>query len=537
MDAQLLIKNGLIIDGSGGKPYHGDLAISGEQIQALGDLSTWSSRQIIDARGLAVTPGFINMLSWACEPLIADGRSQSDLRQGVTLEVMGEGFSYGPLNDALKAELVKHQGDIRYEIEWTTLGEYLAYLERRGISTNVASFVGAGTLRAYVLGEENRPASPQELAKMQALLRQSMLEGAVGLSSALIYVPECFYSTQELVDLAKVAAAFGGMYISHIRNEADRLVEAVDELIEIARQADIRAEIYHLKVAGRANWDKLQQVIDRVEAVRQEGLEISADMYNYPAASTGLDAAMPPWVQEGGHDAWVKRLQDPVIRQRVLQEMTQPSPDWESAYLNAGSPERVLFVNFKNPDLKPLTGMTLDEIARQRNKSPEETILDLVVEDNSRVGTVYFSMSEENLRQQVQLPWMSFCSDAGSMAPEGVFLQSSTHPRAYGSFARLLAKYVRDEGLLSLEEAVRRLTSLPADNLRLQQRGRLQPGFFADIVVFDPQTIQDHATFAQPHQYASGVEHVLVNGVPVIQDGQHTGATPGRAVFGPAKHG
>ncbi len=537
MQADILLLNGMIYDGLGGKPYPGGLAVQGENIAALGDVSGWSARQVIDLNGLALAPGFINMLSWASETLIADGRSQGDLRQGVTLEVMGEGFSFGPLNPELRAELKRTQGDIQYDIEWTSLGEYLEFLEGRGVSTNVASFVGGGTLRAYTMGYANRAATPEELELMQALLAQAMQEGAVGLSAALIYVPDCFYRTDELVALARTAAEFGGMYISHIRNEAEMLLEAVDELIGIARQTGIRAEFYHLKASGEHNWGKMDSVFERIEAARAEGLSITADMYTYSACATGLDAAMPHWVQEGGHQAWVARLRDPAIRQRVIAEMRVPSLEWENSYLNAGSPENVLFVDFKTPALKPLTGKTLAEVAALRGASPEDVMIDLVIEDDSRIGTVYFSMSEDNLRKQVRQPWMSFCSDAGSMAPEGVFLKSSTHPRAYGSFARLLARYVRDENLITVEEAVRRLTSLPAHNLRLKGRGRLSPGYAADMVAFDPETIQDHATFHQPHQYATGVQHVLVNGVPVIQDGEHTGAMPGQVVRGPGWKG
>lgn len=537
MKADILLLNGTIYDGLGGTPYPGGLAVQGDKIVALGDVTGWSGHQVIDLQGLALAPGFINMLSWANETLIADGRSQSDLRQGVTLEVMGEGFSFGPLNPALRAELKRNQGDIQYEIEWTTLGEYLEYLVSRGVATNVASFVGGGTLRAYALGYADRPATPEELELMQALVSQAMEEGAVGLSSALIYVPDCFYRTPELVSLARTAAEYGGLYISHIRNEAEGLLAAVEEHISIARQAGVRAEFYHLKASGEQNWGKMAAVIERIAAARAEGLPITADMYTYTACATGLDAAMPHWVQEGGHQEWVARLGDPEIRQRVIAEMRTPSLEWENSYLNAGSPENVLFVDFKTAALKPLTGKTLAEVVALRGGSPEEVMIDLVIEDDSRIGTVYFTMAEDNLRQQIRQPWMSFCSDAGSLAPEGVFLKSSTHPRAYGSFARLLARYVRAENIISLEEAVRRLTSLPAQNLGLDRRGRLAPGCYADLTAFDPQAIQDHATFQQPQQFATGVRHVLVNGVAVIEAGEHTGAMPGQVVRGPGWKG
>jgi N-acyl-D-amino-acid deacylase len=533
----ILIRDGIIYDGLGGAPQHGDVGIRGDSIAGMGSLGAAQGRVEIDARGLAVAPGFINMLSWAGVALLEDGRSQGDIRQGVTLEVMGEGWSMGPLNEAMKAEMVERQGDIRYDVDWTTLGEFLDHLVRRGVSCNVASFAGATTMRIHTLGYADRPATAAELEQMRALVRQAMEEGAVGLSSALIYAPACYAPPEELTALAAAAGEYGGLYISHIRNEAGRILEALDELIDTSRQARVRAEIYHLKLSGRKNWGRLDDVIARVEAARAEGLAVTADMYTYHAGSTGLDAAMPPWVQEGGHRAWVERLKDPAVRERVKHEMAEPSDEWENTYHSAGSAENVLLVGFKSEALKPLTGKTLAEVARLRGKSPEETAIDLVIEDDSGVSCVYFTMSEDNVRRQIALPWVSFGSDAGSMTAEGVFLRSSTHPRAYGNFARLLGKYVRDERVIALEEAIRRLTTLPATNLKIERRGRLAPGYFADVVVFDPAKIQDHATFERPHQYASGVAHVLVNGVPVLQDGEHTGAKPGRVVRGPGRRG
>jgi N-acyl-D-amino-acid deacylase len=528
----LIIRNGAIYDGSGSAPSIGDVAINGDTIAAVGRLSNARSRTEIDAKGLAVAPGFINMLSWATDSLIVDGRSQGDIRQGVTLEVFGEGWSMGPLNEKMKKEAVEQQGDIKYDIEWATLDEYLEHLVKRGISPNVASFVGATTVRIYVLGYEDRPPTPQELDKMRQLVRQAMEEGALGVGSSLIYAPAFYAKTDELIELCKVAAEYGGMYISHIRSEGNRLLEAVDELITIAREAKIPAEIYHLKAAGKSNWHKMDAVIKKVEAARTQGLKITADMYTYPAGATGLDAAMPPWVQEGGLKEWINRLKDPTIRERVKREMTTPTDKWENLFLAAGSPENLLLVEFKNDALKPLTGKTLAEVAKMRGKSPEETAMDLVIEDGSRVGTVYFLMSEENIKKQIALPWVSFGSDAGSLAPEGVFLKSSTHPRAYGNFARLLGKYVRDEKVITLQEAIRRLTSLPASNLKLDRRGMLKTGYFADIAIFDPAKIQDYATFEKPHQYSTGMIHVFVNGVQVLKDGEHTGAKPGRVVRG-----
>lgn len=529
----IVVRSGAIYDGTGASPWVGDVAIHGDSIAALGDPGTLRGRTEVDATGMAVAPGFINMLSWATESLIEDGRSQSDIRQGVTLEVFGEGWSMGPLNDRMKRESLEQQGDIKYAIEWTTLGEYLEYLERRGISTNVASFVGATTVRIHELGYDNRPPTPVELERMKALVRHAMEEGAMGVGSSLIYAPAFYAKTDELVELCKVASEYGGMYISHIRSEGNRLLEAVDELITIARRANIPAEIYHLKAAGQANWPKMDEVIRKVEAARSAGLHITADMYTYPAGATGLDAAMPPWVQEGGHKKWVERLKDPKIRQRVIREMKTPTDRWENLLLAAGSPERVLLVGFRQDSLKYLTGKSLAEVARLRKKSPEETAMDLVIDDDSTVGTVYFLMSEENIRKQIVLPWVSFGSDAESLAPEGVFLKSNPHPRAYGNFARVLGKYTRDEKLMPLEEAIRKLTLLPATNLKLKRRGKLAPGYYADVVVFDPKTVQDHATFEKPHQYSTGVMHVFVNGVQVLRNGEHTAAKPGRVVRGP----
>jgi N-acyl-D-amino-acid deacylase len=529
----VLIRGGTVYDGSGDAPRVADVAISGDTIAAIGDLGEASGAHEIDAAGMAVSPGFINMLSWATESLIEDGRSLSDIRQGVTLEVFGEGWSQGPLNDAMKEEVVARQGDIRFDVSWTSLGEYLEHLVERGVSTNVASFVGATTVRIHVLGYEDRPPTPTELEEMQGLVRAAMEEGALGVGSSLIYAPAFYADTDELIALSSAAGEYGGSYISHIRSEGNRLLEAVEELITIAREAGVPAEIYHLKAAGSENWDKLEEVISRVDAARAEGLRITADMYTYPAGSTGLDAAMPPWVQEGGHDAWAERLRDPAIRARVATEMSTPTDEWENLLLAAGSPENVLVVEFKQDSLKYLTGRTLAEVAELRGTSIEETAMDLVVQDDSRVGTVYFIMSEDNVRRKIALPWVSFGSDAGSLSPEGVFLLSNPHPRAYGTFARLLGRYARDEGVLPLEEAIRKLSGLPAENLGLEGRGQLRPGFFADVVVFDPAAIQDHATFAEPHQLATGVQHVLVNGEPVLTDGEHTDARPGRVVRGP----
>jgi len=528
----VVILDGSVHDGSGAPGRTADVAVSGDRIAAIGDFAADDADLAIDAAGKAVAPGFINMLSWATDSLIADGRSQSDIRQGVTLEVFGEGISYGPLNEITRQALKSRQQDIRYDIEWDTLGGYLEYLERRGVSPNVASFVGATTLRIHEVGFENRAPTAEELANMQALVRQAMREGALGVGSSLIYAPAFYADTGELIALNEAAAEYGGMYISHMRSEGNRLLQSIDELIRIAETAGVSAEIYHLKMAGRDNWDEFDDAVAKIEAARARGVRITANMYTYTAGSTGLDAAMPPSVQEGGYAAWAARLQDPAVRSRLVEEMRTPTNEWENLLLAAG-PDNVLLVGFRNDALRRYLGKTLAEVAEERGTSPEEAAMDLVVEDGSRVQAVYFLMSEENVRKQAALPWMSFGSDAASLATEGVFVEQSTHPRAYGNFARLLGKYVREDKALPLEQAIHRLTTLPATNLQLRGRGALKPGYYADVVVFDPATIQDHATYQTPHRYATGMSDVLVNGVPVLRDGEHTGATPGRVVRGP----
>jgi N-acyl-D-amino-acid deacylase len=532
IDYDVVIRNGTIYDGRGGQPFAGDVAIIGDSIVAVGQVAGRGQTEI-DARGLAVAPGFINMLSWATESLIQDGRSQGDIRQGVTLEVFGEGWSMGPLNDSMRKEMIEGQADIKFPVPWTTLSQYLEHLVRLGVSPNVASFVGATTVRIHEVGYENRAPTEAELERMRALVRQAMLDGALGVGSSLIYAPAAYARTAELVALAEVAGEFGGMYISHIRNEGNHLMQAVNELISIAAQAEVRAEIYHLKASGRQNWPKMDSVIARVEQANRDGLSISADMYTYPAGSTGLDATMPPWVQEGGHRAWVGRLKVPAIRERVVREMRGEGEEFDNMFLNAGGGAGILLVGFKTDSLKYLTGKTLADVAAMRGTSPEVTAMDLVIQDDSRVECVFFLMSEENVRREVALPWVSFGSDGGSLAPEGVFLRSSTHPRAYGNFARLLGKYVRDEQVIPLEEAIRRLTSLPAANLKIQRRGTLATGQYADLAIFDPAAVRDRATFERPHQYAEGMVHLFVNGIQVLRNGEHTGARPGRVVRGP----
>ena len=531
----VVIRGGTVYDGTGAPGVVADVAIRGDRIAAVGPLGGVHAKQEIDAGGLTVAPGFIDMLNHSETAFMADGRAQSGIRQGVTLAVFGES-SMGPLSDAMRADMQRRQGDIKFEITWSTLGQGLDALVRHGVSTNVAAFVSASTIRAKEIGYDNRPPTPAELDRMRDDVRVAMREGAMGLTTALIYTPAVFSKTDELVALAKVASESDGMYIAHIRSEGDRLLEAIDETIDIAKQATIRAEIYHLKAAGQSNLGKMADAIAKIDAARKGGVTITADMYTYTAGSTGLDAAMPPWVQEGGYDAWAKRLRDPTIRARVRREMTTPGGDWENLLLAAGG-EGTLLVGFKNEALRGYTGKTLAEVAKARGTSVPDTAMDLVAEDGSRVQVVYFLMSEENIARQIKQPWVSFGSDASFMSADGVFLKTSTHPRAYGNFARLLGKYVRDEHVIPLEEAIRRLTSLPADNLRIADRGRLAAGQFADVVVFDPKTIADRATYEKPHQYAVGVRHVWVNGTQVLKDGEHTGAAPGRVVRGPGWSG
>ena len=527
-----IIRNGNIYDGTGGKPYPADLAIQGDKIAKIAPNIPERGKEEIDASNMAVSPGFINMLSWATTSLIADGRSLSDIKQGVTLEVFGEGGSMGPLNEQMKEDEKASMGEFKYDIDWTTLGEYLESLERRGISTNVASFIGATTLRIHEIGYEDRPPTDQEMENMRNLVRQAMEEGALGIGSSLIYAPAFYSSTEELIELCKIASDYNGMYISHLRSESNQFLEALEELITISEKAGIRAEVYHLKAGGVKNHYKMDQAIARIDAARKRGLDISTDMYTYIAGATGLDAHMPPWVQEGGYNKWVERLKDPDIRAQVKQEMTIDTDEWENLGYLAG-PDGVLFAGFKNSDLRQYIGKTLKEVADELGKHYADVAMDFVIQDGSRVDVVYFLMSEENVKKQIQLPYISFGSDAGSLAPEGDFLKYNPHPRAYGNFARLLGKYVREEKLIPLEEAVYKLSGLSADKLKIKDRGYLKKGNFADVVIFDPETIQDHATFANPHQLATGVHHVFVNGMQVLKDGEHTGKTPGRVVRGP----
>ncbi|MEC7821041.1 MAG: D-aminoacylase [Candidatus Neomarinimicrobiota bacterium] len=526
----VVIRNGMIYDGYGFKPYVGDVALKGDKVALVKEKISAKGKTEIDATGLAVAPGFINILSWATVSLIRDGRSLSDIKQGVTLEVFGEGSSMGPLNEKMKEQQQDNTDD--YTIDWTTLGEYLESLERRGVSTNVASFIGATTLRVHEIGYENRPPTDEELDNMRSLVRQGMEEGALGIGSSLIYAPAFYSSTEELIELCKVAAEYGGMYISHMRSESNKLLEALDELITISEKANIPAEVYHLKAGGLKNHYKMDLVINKINAARASGLDITADMYTYIAGATGLDAHMPPWVQEGGYDKWVERLKDPKIRAKVKKEMTSDAKDWENLGYLAG-PDGVLFAGFRNSELREYIGMTLKEVAQKTGKHYADVAMDFVIQDGSRVDVVYFLMSEENVKKQIKLPYMSFGSDAGSIAPEGDFLKYNPHPRAYGNFSRLLGKYVREEKVIPLEEAIYKLTSLTADKLKIKKRGLLKEGYYGDVVLFDPNTISDHATFDDPHQLATGMHHVFVNGVQVLNEGEHTGATPGRVVRGP----
>lgn len=526
----IILRNGTVYNGTGTAPVKADIAISGDTIAAIGNLKTATAQQDINVEGMAIAPGFINMLSWANESLIEDGRSQSDIRQGVTLEVFGEGVSDGPLTDWMKKEREQLEGDIKYPVTWTTLREFLDFLAKKGVSCNVASFIGATTVRIHELGYADRAPDADELQRMKQLVRQAMEEGAVGLASSLIYAPAFYAKTDELIELAKVAAEFDGLYISHLRSEGDQFLPALNELITISKSAGIRSEIYHLKAAGQKNWHKLDLAIARLDSARAAGLQITTDMYTYTAAATGLNACMPPWVQEGGNEEWCKRLKDKTIRTRLIEEISEPGESWENFYDLAGTPDNILLVGFSADSLKNYTGKTLSEVAKIRKTHPIETMMDLVANNGKDVGAVYYLMSEENVKKQLRLPYMSICSDSESQSPDGVFLKSSVHPRAYGTFARLLGKYVRDEMVISLEEAVRRLSGLPAENLRLDRRGKLVPGFYADVVVFDPLKVADLATFTNPQQFSAGMVHVFVNGRQVIKDGEHTGEKAGRVV-------
>ncbi len=536
----VVIRGGTVYDGSGKPGMIADVAMNADTLAFIGDLKNAVGKKEIDAKGLAVAPGFINMLSHAEGSLLFDGNSQSDIRQGVTLEIFGEG-SMGPMNDKMKAdeeEAMKHDPDWAYKIDWTTLGQYLEGLERKGISTNVASFVSAITVRVHELGYANRSPSTEELERMKGLVKQAMDEGAMGITSALIYAPANYASTEELIELSKVASASGGMYIAHIRSEGNSIFEAVNETIRIAREANLPAEIYHLKFSGKDNWNKIDLVIAMIEKANREGLKITADMYTYTAGATGLDAAMPPWLQEGGIKEWIKRMQNPVMRKKALQEMRTPTNKWENLMMLAGDFDKVLLMGFTNDSLRRnFTGKTLGQVAKIYGKTPEETAMDLVITDGTRVGTAYFLMTEENVKRQIQLPYVSFGSDAESSTASGDFLKTPTHPRAYGNFSRLLGKYVRDEKVIPLEEAIHRLTSLPAANLRIQKRGALIPGYFGDLAIFDPTKIADHATFENPHQYSTGMVHVFVNGAQVLENGEHTNARPGKVVRGPGWKG
>ena len=528
----VIISGGTIYDGTGGKPYRGDVAVRGDRIVRVGHVSG-TARRVIDARGLAVAPGFINMLSWANESLIADPRGLSDTMQGVTLEVMGEGWSMGPWTPAMAKLEEARQGDIKFKVQWSTLSQYQDWLTRRGIAPNIASFVGATTVRIHELGEGDVDPNPEQLKRMQALVRGAMNDGAMGLGSSLIYAPATYAETPELIALASAAHQCGGMYISHMRSEGDKLLESVDELIEISRNSGAPAEIYHMKQGGKSAWSKYDAMVARIEAARASGLRITADMYTYTAGATGLDAAMPTWVQAGGTEKWIERLKNPATRARVVAEMKAPGQGWENLLFNTGGADKLILLAFKNEALKPLTGKTLAQVAAMRGKSPEETAVDLVIEDGTRVGTAYFLMDEANVAKQTALPWVAFGSDAASQAPEGVFLKASAHPRTYGNVARMLGKYVREEKTTSLADAVRRLSGFPASNLGIRDRGVLKAGNFADLAIFDPATVGDTATFDKPQKFATGMRHVFVNGVQILRNGQPTGATPGRVVRGP----
>ena len=527
-----IIRNGMVYDGNGGEPFKADIAINKDTIAFIGDLKNAHAKDEIDAGGKAVAPGFINMMGHSEESLFQDGRAQSDIRQGVTTEIFDE-MSYGPLNEIMKEQLQRGQGDIKYNVTWNTLGEYMNTLEHKGISCNIASFVGAGTVRQYVIGEDDKAPTAQQLDSMKLLVDTAMEEGALGVTCALIYPPDNFAKTDELVALCKEASKYGGTYISHIRSEGNQLTQAVSEITTIAKEATIPVEICHLKAAGKDNWNKVDSVIAMVETARKQGIAITANMYTYTAAATGLTSCFPPTLQDGGFGKLRVRLQDPVIRKQMVKVMHTNANDWENLYYGSGGPENILLLQFKQDSLKKFTGKTVAEVARIRGTTPEETAMDLIVQDSTRVGVAYFLMNENNVQKEVALPWVSFGSDEASYAPEGVFLKSNAHPRAYGCFARVIGKYTRDEKLMTLQQAIYKLAKLPATNINLKKRGVLTVGNYADIVIFDPNTVQDHATYDKPHQYATGVSDVFVNGVQVLKNNEHTGASPGRFLKGP----
>lgn len=529
----IIIRNGMVYDGNGGKPFKADIGIKNDTIAFIGDLSGESAKSEVDAKGKAVSPGFINMLSWSPVSLIEDGRSQGELREGVTLEVFGEGESMGPLNANMKKEMQQEQPIFKFNVNWNTLGEYMQSMEKRWISCNIASYVGATTIREYVIGEDNRDPTPVQLDSMKLLVKQAMEEGALGVGSSLIYPPAFFAKTNELIEMCKSAAPYGGGYISHMRSEGNHLNEAVEELITIAKEAKVHGEIYHLKAAGIGNWPKMDSVIRRVERARKEGIDIASNMYTYTAGATGMTAAFPPSLQDGGFGKLWKRLQDPAIRADMKKIMKTNPTDWENLYSGAGSADKVLLLGFRRDSLFKYQGKTLGEVARIRNTIPEDAAIDLIIQDSSRVEVAYFLMSEDNVKKQLALPWVSFGSDAASMAPEGNFLKQSTHPRAYGNFTRVIGHYSRDEKIIPLEIAIQKLAKVAATSLHISKRGELKPGYYADILVFDPATVKDNATYEKPQQYSTGMIHVWVNGVQVLKNGEHTNAKPGRFVKGP----
>jgi N-acyl-D-amino-acid deacylase len=505
-----------VYNGNGTPPVIADIGINKDTIASIGDLSKAKGRKEIDANGLSVAPGFINMLSWSEATLLKDGRAMSDIKQGVTLEVMGEGLSAGPRKPRAKDK------------RWLTLGQFFTYLERKGVSPNFASFVGATTVRLYVLDQADRQPNKAELTQMKNLVGQAMREGAMGLGSSLIYAPATFASTEELVELSKVAASYGGMYITHMRSESDFIYKALNETFRISKEANIPAEIYHLKINHDRNWRKIDTVLFKIDSAQKAGLKITADLYPYNASGTSLTARLPAWIQEGGAKEMRKRLVDPAMRKRVLYELKMGIPSKNS------NPRDVMLLGFKKDSLNQLyKGKRLDEVSRLHGKDADETMLDLLVADKTSIPAIFFLMSEDNVKRMMKLPFVSICSDAAAYPAEPPYLEEGIHPRAYGSFARLLSDYVREQKVLTLEEAIRRMTSLPASNLKLKRRGQLAKGYFADVVVFDKNKIDDKSTYEKPHQYAEGVIHVFVNGQQVLNNGTHTGAMPGRALRGP----
>jgi len=525
----LVIKNGTIIDGSGGESFVSDIAIKNGKIHRIENNISGTNSSEIDASGQIVAPGFIDILSWASGPIVYDGEVQSVVCQGITTAIFGEGWSMGPVNETVREEMRSMWKEYNIPYDWKTLADYLKFVEKQGTSVNIASFVGATTVRLYVIGNEDRLATPEEMKQMKELVRIEMEAGALGVASSLVYTPAFYADTEELIELSKTAAEYGGIYISHILGEGADLIEAMEELITITEKAKIPAEIYHLKAAGKENWNKLDDAIALIEEARKRGLDITADIYPYTAGATGLDAMLPPWSKEGGTPALIKRLKQKSTREKIKKEILTSTSGWENFYWMAGGGEGIL-VSYLAKN-KEFQGKSIADIADILKKDEIDTIFDLLIEEDGFGGGIFFLMSEENVTKKMQLPWVSFCTDEDAYKLTGLMSNRNPHPRAYGTFPRILGKYVREESALTLEEAIRKMSALPAEKLGLKDRGRIEKDLAADIVIFDPETVIDKATYNEPHQFPEGINYVIVNGKIVVKDGIHTGAKPGIALF------